>query len=522
MKGKISALFICTLLIATAVPALGSLYNGEIPKEEQSVRSYISGQGFYQEKKLHASNGVVNDEFGYSVALDGDRALLGAPNEGATGSAYEFNHTSTMPQQHEINASDRANGDLFGWSVSINSSFALVGAPNHNACGSAYVFTRNADGTLKEVQELQASIPSTGDEFGISVSINASMALIGASGKDASQGAVYVFKWDGGSWIQKQILTASNPVAGDNFGISISQQKNTVIMGAPGKNENGSAYIFTYRADSTWKQQQELNASNTVDGDQFGCSVALDLTNVLIGACGFNSDTGTAYVFTYRMVDGTWRQLQELNASDQLPNNNFGDSVSLGGGTALIGATLRDDSKGAAYLFFFNLMTWTWTEKQILTADPAPGDNFGINVCIKGDIALIGAAFDDDMGDSSGSAYVFLRDIEEPIVSITDPVNGIYLWDWKPSLPLLHFTVIIGGVTIKATASDAQTGIKKVEFYDTGSLLGTDTTSPFELSWPRRPPFQIFTMHLISAIAYDNASNFAGSTVISVWRLFSS
>ena len=188
--------------------------------------------GFTGEGKLTASDGAASDEFGYAVALSGDTAIVGAYADSTDtasqlGSAYVFVRSGgSWTQQQKLTISDGFEGDHFGWSVAISGDTALVGAPSADIGGilnqgAAYVFVRSG-GTWSLQQRLTASDGVANDEFGHSVALSGDTALVGARSADiddeANQGAVYVFVRSGGTWSLQQKLTACDGAAGDEFG----------------------------------------------------------------------------------------------------------------------------------------------------------------------------------------------------------------------------------------------------------------------------------------------------------------
>ena len=221
--------------------------------------------------KLLASDGIINDQFGYSVAIssDGNTAIVGLPygNNGKgtkTGSVYIYTRSgSTWTEQVKILANNGCANDWFGWSVAISSdgNTVIVGVPYGNNekgtnVGSAYIYTRN-NGTWSEQAKLLASDGATNDHFGWSVSISSdgNTAIVGASSDDNERGtgagSAYIFTRTGDTWSEQVKLLASDGAVYDLFGISvsISSDGNNAIVGAHGKdNENGinagSAYIF--------------------------------------------------------------------------------------------------------------------------------------------------------------------------------------------------------------------------------------------------------------------------------------
>jgi hypothetical protein len=424
MKNKRIVFFVFMLLIATAIPAVESIKNSAINLTVPNTPLTCMDANWTQMQKLLASDGAAGDQFGVSVSLSGDTALIGVyvddDNGDSSGSAYVFIRTgTTWTQQAKLLASDGAAMDLFGLSVSLSGDTAFVGAQqdddNGANSGSAYVFTRTGT-TWTQQAKLLASDGAAGDNFGCSVSLSGDTALIGAynhynNGTDS--GSAYVFTRTGTTWTQQQKLFASNSAAGDWFGFSVSLSGDIALIGAEGDDDNGansgSAYVFT-RTGTTWTQQAKLLASDGATEDRFSFSVSLSGDIALIGA-EFDDDnganSGSAYVFT--RTGTTWTQQAKLLASDGEAGDKFGHSVSLSGGTTLIGAEGDDDNgsdSGSAYVFTRTGTTWT-QQAKLLASDGAIGDEFGCSVSLSGDTALIGAIFDDDNGSDSGSAYVF-------------------------------------------------------------------------------------------------------------------
>jgi len=377
-----------------------------------------------EQAKLTASDGAAGDVFGFSVSVSGDTALVGAiadDDKGFNaGSAYVFVRSgTTWTQQAKLTASDGAAGDQFGFSVSVSGDTALVGArldddKGFNA-GSAYVFVRGGT-TWTEQAKLTASDGAAGDLFGSFVSVSGDTALVGARGDDDkgfNAGSAYVFVRSGTTWTQQAKLTASDGAAGDEFGFSVSVSGDTALVGAIGDDDKGfnagSAYVFV-RSGTTWTQQAKLTASDGAAGDVFGFSVSVSGDTALVGA-HFDNDKGSASGSAYVFVRSgtTWTQQAKLTASDGAAGDVFGFSVSISGDTALVGAPGDDDkgfNAGSAYVFVRS--GTTWTEQAKLTAsDGAAGDLFGSFVSVSGDTALVGARGDDDKGSASGSAYVY-------------------------------------------------------------------------------------------------------------------
>lgn len=388
--------------------------------------------------KILADDGLDNDHFSSDVSIDADTALVGASDSDTvefgsdSGRAYVFTRSGgTWAQQGKLLPDDGNSSDYFGFSVSVSGDTALVGAygddDNGNSSGSAYVFTRN-DGVWTQQAKLLPDDGVAVDYFAFSVSLDGDTALVGAYRNDdngTDSGSVYVFARIGGDWVQQAKLLPGDGAAQDRFGYSVSLSGDTALVGAflddDKGSSSGSAYVFT-RNGNAWTQQAKLVAADGAANDYFGYSVSISADTALVGA-RFDDDngsaSGSAYVFTRNGED--WTQQAKLVASDGDVNDTFGESVGIWGDTAVIGAYQDDDNgddSGSAYVFMRSGTAWT-QQPKLVASDGATGDWMGKKMSISGNTALAGALDDDDNGVDSGSAY-FLE-----LQSLTEPTDII-------------------------------------------------------------------------------------------------
>ncbi len=358
-----------------------------------------------QQAELTAADAAAEDIFANSVAISGSTAVVGAPFKNSeTGAAYVFVRSGTAwSQQAELTASDAAVNDRLGWSVAISGSTVVVGAPNKNSnTGAAYVFVRS--GTAWSQQgKLTASDAAVNDTFGWSVAISGSTAVVGAPGRSGSTGATYAYVRSGTVWSQQAELIAADGADFDEFGVSVGISGSTAVMGARVKNSNaGAAYVFV-RSGTVWSQQAELTAADGAANDYFGTSVAISGSIVVVGAPSKNSSTGAAYVF---VRSGTvWSQQAGLTAADGASGDSFGTSVAISGTTAMVGAPNEDSSTGAAYVFARSGTAWP-QQAKLTAADATTGDQFGYWVGISGPTAVVGAP---NRNSGTGAAYAFVN-----------------------------------------------------------------------------------------------------------------
>jgi len=410
-----------------------------------------------EDAKLTPSDAKPFVQFGSSVSISGDTAIVGARSDddacpsligcnSGSASVFDFDGTS-WSQTAKLTASDAAQSDQFGVSVSIDGDTAIVGAELDDdagsASGSAYIFEKIA-GVWTQTAKLTASDAAQQDQFGVSVSISGDTAIVGAERDDdacpsptfCNSGSAYIFEKDSvtGIWSEVAKLTASDAAASDRFGLSVSISGDTAIVGSVRDliafPNTGSAYIFVKPVggwvDST--ETAKLTASDAAFGDGFSFSVSIDVDKAIVGAIGdrdAGSLSGSAYIF--EKIAGVWTQTAKLAASDAEADKEFGFSVSIDGDKAIVGAFNFQifKSSNSAYAFEKDSVTGIWSEVAKLTAsDVIEGHRFGQSVSISGDAAIVGAERNNGMGDSSGAAYVF--DLtNSPPVAEDDPAETL-------------------------------------------------------------------------------------------------
>jgi hypothetical protein len=396
-------------------------------------------------KKITASDGAAGDFFGVSVSISGDTAIVGAEgDDGYKGAAYIFERNrggaNNWGEVKKLTGSGTTQpaGDQsvsnFGYSVSISGDTAIVGMNALVQVGNAWIFERNAGGANNwgEVKRISKIAPFQYDYFGYSVSISGDTLIVGAwyggYGSGSSQGGrAYIFERNQGganNWGQVKILVPSDTRYVDMFGYSVSISGDTVIAGGPNSLEtpnNGSAYIFernTGGADN-WGEVKKIIASDGAVNDRFGISVSISGETAVVGALGDDSNKGSAYIFE-RNGGGmnNWREVKKLTASDGAANDQFGISVSISVDTVIVGASGDDNSKGSAYIFKRNtggIDNWGQV-KKLTASDGAAGDEFGYSVSISGDTAIVGSVGDDNV---KGSAHIFACTATPTAASVT-------------------------------------------------------------------------------------------------------
>ncbi|MDX1406506.1 MAG: HYR domain-containing protein, partial [Saprospiraceae bacterium] len=314
---------------------------------------------------------------------------------------------------------DGAMGDNYGWSVSVSDSIAVVGAPMDDT-GSVHVYFRNAGGmdNWGFVKRLTITDGASGDLFGFSVSVSDTIIAVGAPNQSmpgSESGAVYIFHRNAGgpdNW--GQVAKIEDAGSQDHFGYAVSVSGTALAVGAPDETE-GTVRIY-------YKDQGGVNnwglvstKVGTDSGDEFGYSIDLRDTLLIVGAPGddiaSNSDQGSAYVY-YRDNDN-WTLQQTLTAGDGLAQDRFGTSVAADSVTAVIGAPFNNEegpNSGAAYIYQRDqggADNWGYIGIKLVGSSTAADDEFGHSVSLSEDVILVGAPQDDDSGASSGTSFLF-------------------------------------------------------------------------------------------------------------------
>jgi len=386
------------------------------------------GQILNESAKLLASDGAATDNFGFSVAISGDVAVVGAWMDAGvgtdSGSAYVYRWNGSMwVEEQKLTASDAAASDTFGESVSISGNVIVVGADQNDDggsnSGSAYVYRWNGSMWIEE-QKLLASDAAATDLFGGSVAVSGDVAVVGAFQNDdggTNSGSAYVYRWNGASWVQEQKLLASDAQGSDFFGCAVSVSADVVVVGARGDDDlgaaSGAAYVFRWNG-STWVEEEKLLPSDGAGSEVYGNAVDVDGDVIVVGA--FNDDdngSNSGSAFVYRWSGSLWNEEDKITASDAAAADEFGTSVSVSGDMVVVGAPENDDGGGAsgsAYQFSWNGATWD-QDYKLLPSDP-PAGRFGIFVGVDGDVTIVGAYQNNETDSTAGAAYIFTGDCD--------------------------------------------------------------------------------------------------------------
>ena len=424
--------------------------------------------------KIEASDAEVDDYFGYSVAISGDKIIVGAYGEDEGGSkagaayVYQVETNGSVSELAKIEASDAETDDYFGKSVAISGDKIIVGAYGEDtggsSAGAAYVYQVETDGSVTEIKKIQAIDQEEEDWFGRSVAIDGDKIIVGAyredtGGTDAGAAYVidlepvdrpYVYNIPQGTilyaeeyraYIAYHFIAASpsdsaisftlSGIDGDAFRISGSDLyfDPKADYEVPNDSDDNNEYNLTIIVEDTsehsirfdmgfivydqyYLEAQEIYAGDIQANQSFGKSVAIDGDKMVAGAPYEDTEgtnAGAAYVYQVES-NGSMIQLTKIQASDAEAYDNFGYSVAISGDKIIVGTPYKDTGEtgaGAAYLYEIGDDGSVTELAKIEASDAEADDYFGYSVAISGDKIIVGAYGEDTGGSSAGAAYMY-------------------------------------------------------------------------------------------------------------------
>ncbi|MEM7243982.1 MAG: thrombospondin type 3 repeat-containing protein [Acidobacteriota bacterium] len=430
-------LVIGSVLLAASASAMDGPVDESVAVPGDWGEVWLQGISDWREvDKLNASDGLADDGFGRSATGDDQTLIIGAPwsddLEIASGSVYVFERQldGTFTEISRLKASDPQFTARFGYAVALDGDTLVVGAIGGSLGGiggAAYVFERDLGGpdTWLEVRKITPPVEAPGNAFGTSVAISGDTIAIGATENSVpgTTGTVYLYGRDvdgAGAWGLITNVTASDAEEGDFFGGAVALHDDVLVVGEDSGSSgdiNGAAYVYLRDEGGTdaWGEVLQLVAFEGALGDRFGNSVALNADRIVVGARTqdlMGRDSGAVYVFE-RLGERLWVEDAVLHASDAGDPDQFGFAVSLSDNGGLLAITAYTNENGtdsgSCYVFERDLSTpLGWFEIDKLVARDADDlDLFGSSVVATEQTILIGARQDDDLGEDSGSAYVF-------------------------------------------------------------------------------------------------------------------
>jgi FG-GAP repeat protein len=312
-------------------------------------------------------------------------------------------------------SNDNAVGDAFGAPMSMSGNTVVIGAPHDSRdaswSGSAYVFVKNGSGWVQQ-QKLFPTMPANDQVFGLSVSIDGDTIVVGCPG----EGAAYVFVSNGSNWVLQQKLLLPEPRFGDGFGAAVAISGNSIVVTASGDGDDnflpGTASVFTRDQNGVWSFQQKVRASDQIRDQMYGGSVAISGDTVLVGSEYLqpNHGTGIGAVYVYERVGTVWTETKKLTSSTWRGGYEFGRYLAIDGNIAVIGAYHEEhgsNTRGSVYVFVRDKGEWVQEQKLFVKEELAEFDRFGISVAIHGSTIIVG---NNGAGGQRGAAYIFTAD----------------------------------------------------------------------------------------------------------------
>ncbi len=438
------------LLSFASIPGAAGIdmFNFQVSASSGIPGDQMFGVGFglpLQVKRLLAGDGIDFDQFGISVAVSEDTAVVGArlrDSDGLrnSGAAYVFERNvggaDSWSETAILLPGDPADSQFFGEQVDIDGDTIVVGAPRDpeggTRAGAAYVFQRDdGDPTLwQESIKLRPADLAEEDRFGSSVSIRGDTIAVGSlldDDADVDAGSAYIFERPGGgdnTWTEVAKLLPSAALSNGTFGnsIALSEGESTVVVGQPrradGIDATGVAYVFgrDVGGADAWGEADVLSPNDGADFDLFGIDVDISGDTIAVGSLFSDpkgEDSGSVYLYERNTIDpNQWDFLVKLAAVDGDRAGRYGRSVALDGDSLVVGSVGDDDSgsfSGSAYVHQRNeggAGSWGLVTK-LVPYDGAPNDLFGRSVDLNGGTVIGGASGHDARGSSAGAAYIF-------------------------------------------------------------------------------------------------------------------
>lgn len=309
-------------------------------------------------KRKARLTGSAGDYFGYSAAISGSYAVVGAMGESGEGAFHIFEWNGSDWNETKIITSPAGSPVYFGSAVDIDGDYIVAADYGFNSNeGSAYTFYRNQGGTDNWGFQNEVSPDDTniGDEYGCAVAIKGDYLIGGAYGQASNFGAAYIYERSGDTWFEKKKLICPDETGTVFFGNSVAMNDTGVAVGAPGVS---SVYYFE-KEGTDWLEAQKIQAAGGAAADLFGATTALSEQHLVISAPKYNSNAQRA-VYTFFLHEGVWVQLQRFLWNDSTEGgvlgNDPGVSVALDGGYAIVGLpgddTKATDAGAAVFLHF--------------------------------------------------------------------------------------------------------------------------------------------------------------------------
>ncbi len=365
--------------------------------------------------QLSSTEAMPGSKYGHAVAIDGETVLVSAIDRtkyvGRSGAVTVFNRYSTYFGEDLSLHNSNTIGSQFGYSLAIEDDLIVVGAPVFGGKGGVFVYRRTLTGWEKE-QLLEASDLEQGDRFGHSVDIDNGVIVVGAPEKDDfgdSTGAAYTYMHNGNRWVEQAKLLSPSPAFDEQFGFAVAISEDYATIGAPFADdygaESGATYTFR-RNGSTWYLYATGYPDDPVAGGRFGYSVSADSVNVLVGSLGGDAANNQGAAYLFDLGSGHWDQVHKFSVAPGLADQSLGTAVEIRGNHALITAPETRAQRGV--YFAFRMLAGQWgAPEQFISSTDQTGANFGNSIASDNGWVVTGSPFHDDGGSNRGAAFYF-------------------------------------------------------------------------------------------------------------------
>lgn len=304
--------------------------------------------------------GYCPQDFEVAMAAEGGYMFIGKPGRAATaggrrgpaqpaepGAVYVYQRGTSgdwTGQGMLEPVSGIVAGDGFGSSIAVADGRVFVGAPER-AADAAVANGRGGRGGRGQAE------PEAPPVEGV--------------------GRVFEFRLDEGAWRETAAIGAENQ-RDANFGASIAVAGSTAVIGAPGSGDgHGAAYVYRYDEDNdVWNEHSRLAAYSGVRGDRFGTAVGIDGDDVWVGAPAPRGlATGVVYLYEGAGDDGLFDAPRRLSLTDTVIRDAFGDRIAVAGGLAVVTASGMDHQAGSVYVYERDGDAWAGGQELVSEPD---------------------------------------------------------------------------------------------------------------------------------------------------------
>lgn len=303
----------------------------------------------------------------------------------------------------------RTPSEGFGGWVALHGDLAAVGSPSAAEAAPEAGAVTILEQVGTQWQVLQRILPpaaAASDGFGTGLALDGETLIVGAPRRDdlaSNGGLAYVYRKSGSTWSLEATLGPNTPAACDAFGTAIDLEGDLVVVGAPSCTGPGFAEVFRRTGPGVWSRQARLQAGTPVVGDLFGIAVSLSTNRVAVGAVEFGAfGSGAAYIFAEQTA---WAQVAELRPTGAPNGSAFGHGLAIDGNTVAIGSPWE----GSGKVRLWELSSGTWSLGQTLVARDGNDQGFGLTVDLEADLLAVGVPLGDGMATDSGVVRVWER-----------------------------------------------------------------------------------------------------------------